>query len=92
MAQCLDFIQVTDIPESPGVTPQFISLSDNVNVTEKDGLTAPKRELLIQEMETKVDFFHPEMSRHISECVLLKNGQVNCSITYPCHLVVTIIV
>ena len=79
MAQAIhqDFTQVTDILETPGVTPQFISLSDNVNdITEKDGPAAPNRVLLIQEMESKVDFFHPEMSRHISECVLLKNGRV----------------
>ena len=72
----LEFIPVIDMPESPGVTPQFISLSDNINVTEKDGAVTPKREHLIQEMEDKVDFFHSQMSRHISECVLLKNGKV----------------
>ena len=64
-------------PSTPGYTPQCISLSAiNNDCTERDGpLVADKRELLM-EVDRKMNFFHPGMSRHIAECVLLENGQV----------------
>ena len=64
-------------PATPGYTPQCISLSAiNSDRTERDGPDRDDREELVLEIDRKMNFFHPGMSRHIAECVLLENGQV----------------
>ncbi|KAI6657257.1 Dual adapter for phosphotyrosine and 3-phosphotyrosine and 3-phosphoinositide-like isoform X3 [Oopsacas minuta] len=70
----IDINRISYQPETPGLTPQMISLT--CNIPERGGPIPVDKHQLLQIMKEKVEFFHPGMSRHISECVLLENGQV----------------
>lgn len=59
-------------------TPEFISMTNQHEILREEppqGIEEARLQML-EEMRRKVNFFHPGMSRHIAECVLLENGQV----------------